>query len=168
MAYYGARVIHPKTIKPLQNKHIPLYVKSFMSDQFGGTIMTKKTSHNLPSIILYKKNQVLITLQSLDFSFVEGPPTNILNEILEAVKLKPNLTQNTAISLMICVDDIPEKIEQIAVKSSEVFDVQIQKKLTLLTIRHYTAEVIEGLSKNKEIVWQQKTAETIQMLMTET
>jgi len=167
MAYYGAQVIHPKTIKPLQNKNIPLYVKSFLNPQLPGTAITKKIPHNLPPIIIYKKNQVLITLQSLDFSFVEGQPINRLYEILDSVKLKPNITQNAAISLMICIDNIPEKIEQIALQASAIFDVQIQKNLTLLTIRHYTPEFIEKLSKNKEMVLEQKTTETIQMILKE-
>lgn len=167
MAYYGAQVIHPKTIKPLQNKNIPLYVKSFLNDQLPGTVISKKPNHHLPPIIVYKRNQALLTLQSLDFSFVEGKPINFLHEILNEIKLKPNLTQNTAISLMFCVDDIPEKIEKIALQASQIFDVRIQKKLTLLTIRHHTSEFIEKLSKNKEVVLEQKTAETIQMLMHE-
>ncbi len=165
MAYYGAQVIHPKTIKPLQNNNIPLYVKSFLNPELPGTAITQKSGQNLPPIIVYKRNQALINLESLDFSFVEGHPINVLHEILDTVKLKPNVTQNTAISLMICVDDIPEKIEQIALKASALFDVQIQKDLTLLTIRHYTAEFIERLSKNKEIVLEQKTMQTIRMLM---
>ena len=165
MAYYGAQVIHPKTIKPLQNKNIPLYVKSFMSDQLKGTIITGKTARNLPPIIVYKKNQVLITLEALDFSFVEGAPKNFLNEILDELKLKPNITQNTAISLMICVDDVDGKTEQIASLASPVFSVQIQKELTLLTIRHYTAQIIKDLSANKKIILEQKTMETVQMLM---
>ena len=165
MAYYGAQVIHPKTIKPLRNKNIPLYVKSFLNDQLPGTSITKKPSHHLPPMIVYKRNQALLTLQSLDYSFVEGHPINILHGILDEVKLKPNLTQNTAISLMICVDDIPEKIEKIALQASAIFEVQIQKNLTLLTIRHYSPEIIKKLSENKEIVLEQKTAETIQMLM---
>ncbi len=165
MAYYGAQVIHPKTIKPLRNKNIPLYVKSFLNDQLPGTSITKKPSHHLPPMIVYKRNQALLTLQSLDYSFVEGHPINILHGILDEVKLKPNLTQNTAISLMICVDDIREKIEKIALQASAIFEVQIQKNLTLLTIRHYSREIIEKLSENKEIVLEQKTAETIQMLM---
>jgi aspartate kinase len=167
MAYYGAQVIHPKTIKPLQNKNIPLYVKSFLNPQLPGTAITQKIPHNLPPIIIYKKNQVLITLQSLDFSFVEGPPINRLYEILDSVKLKPNITQNAAISLMICIDNIPEKIEQIALQASAIFDVQIQKNLTLLTIRHYTPGFIEKLSKNKEMVLEQKTTEIIQMILKE-
>ena len=165
MAYYGAQVIHPKTIKPLQNKNIPLYVKSFMSDQLQGTIITDKPARNLPPIIVYKKNQVFITLQALDFSFVEGPPKNFLNQILDELKLKPNITQNTAISLMICVDDIAGKTEQIAMLASNVFDVQIQKELTLLTIRHYTPELIEELAGKKKIILEQKTTETVQLLM---
>ncbi len=167
MAYYGAQVIHPKTVKPLQNKDIPLYVKSFLDPNKEGTAITKTPVHNLPPIIVYKKNQALITLQSLDYSFVEGQPINTLHEILDSIKLKPNVTQNTAISLMICVDDIPEKIEKIALQASNVFDVQIQKNLTLLTIRHHTPEFIERLSINKEIVLEQKTTETIQMIMKE-
>lgn len=167
MAYYGAQVIHPKTIKPLQNKNIPLYVKSFLNPQLPGTAITKRIPHNLPPIIIYKKNQVLITLQSLDFSFVEGQPINRLYEILDSVKLKPNITQNAAISLMICIDNIPKKIEQIALQASAIFEVQIQKNLTLLTIRHYSPEFIEKLSKNKEMVLEQKTTETIQMILKE-
>ncbi len=165
MAYYGAQVIHPKTIKPLQNKNIPLYVKSFIDLRLPGTVITKKPGAQLPPMIVYKRSQVLITLQTIDFSFVEGKPTNILNDILETTNVKPNLTQNTAISLMICIDDIPSKTEKLALKAAEIFDVQIQKDLLLLTIRHYTPEIIDELAKNKEIILEQKTGETIQLLI---
>lgn len=167
MAYYGAQVIHPKTIKPLQNKNIPLHVKSFLNVQLPGTVITGKNPLHLPPIIVYKRNQVLITFESKDFSFVEGKPVNTLYEILEEIKIKPNLTQNAAISLYVCMDDIPEKIEKIALKASEIFDVQLEKNLTLLTIRHYTGEFLNKLTENKTIVLQQKTADTIQILMRE-
>lgn len=167
MAYYGAQVIHPKTIKPLQNKNIPLLVKCFLDSRLPGTVISGKNPHQLPPIIVYKRNQVLMTLQSKDFSFVEGVPVNQLNEILEQVKIKPTLTQNAAISLLICVDDIPEKIDDAAGRFDEIFDVQIEKDLTLLTIRHYTGESIKKLSENKVIVLEQKTRETIQLLMRE-
>ncbi|MEP6926436.1 MAG: aspartate kinase [Ginsengibacter sp.] len=165
MAYYGAQVIHPKTIKPLQNKNIPLYVKSFLDDRLPGTVITGKNPHNLPPIIVYKHGQVLITLDSKDFSFVEGKPVNTLYEILNKTKIKPNLTQNAAISLLVCVDNIPEKIEEIAIQSNEIFDVQMEKNLTLLTIRHYTDKFIQELSENKTIVLEQKTGDTVQLLM---
>src|SRR5450432_919248 len=127
MAYYGAQVIHPKTIKPLQNKSIPLYVKSFLDKQLPGTVITGKNPHGLPPIIVYKHNQVLISLESKDFSFVEGIPVNTLYEILNKSKIKPNLTQNAAISLFVCVDDIPEKISAIAVDCDAFFDVLMEK-----------------------------------------
>ena len=167
MAYYGAQVVHPKTIKPLQNKKIPLYVKSFLDIALQGTVISEKQILHLPSIIVYKRNQALITLQSLDFSFVEGKPINFLREILDTLRVKPNLTQNAAISFSICVDDVPEKIEQIALQASSVFDVQIQKHLSLVTIRHYTPSSAEAILKNKEIILEQKTSETIQVLIRE-
>jgi aspartate kinase len=167
MAYYGAQVIHPKTIKPLQNKNIPLNVKSFLNVQLSGTVITAKNPHHLPPIIVYKRNQVLITFESKDFSFVEGKPVNTLYEILDEIKIKPNLTQNAAISLYVCMDDITEKIDKIAIKASEIFDVQLEKNLTLLTIRHYTGEFLNKLTENKTIVLQQKTTDTIQVLMRE-
>lgn len=164
MAYYGAQVIHPKTIKPLQNKNIPLYVKSFINPQLPGTVITETQSGKLPPMIVYKRYQALITLESIDFTFVEGEPIKKLHSILDALKLKPNLTQNTAISLLLCVDNLEEKIEQLAVEASAIFQVQIRKDLTLLTIRHYTAEIVEKLTKNKTIVLEQQTAETVQLL----
>lgn len=164
MAYYGAQVIHSKTIKPLQNNNIPLYVKSFLDPNLPGTTIDAKHSGDLPPMIVYKQKQALVTLQSLDYSFVEGSPINQLHEMLDEVKLKPNLTQNTAISLLICVDDNPEKLDKLASMASIIFDVLIQKDLSLLTIRHYSDEVIEKLTANKKIVLEQKTELTIQVL----
>ena len=165
MAYYGAQVIHPKTIKPLQNKNIALFVRSFLDLRLTGTVISNDSVNNLPPVIVYKRNQVLVNLQSTDFSFVEGKPALFLNELLEMVRLKPNLTQNTAITLMVCVDDIAEKVERLALIASEMFDVQVQKNLELLTIRHYTPEIIESLSGKRNIILEQKTKETIQLLM---
>ncbi|MGN6248998.1 MAG: aspartate kinase [Ginsengibacter sp.] len=165
MAYYGAQVIHPKTIKPLQNKNIALFVRSFLDLRLTGTVISNDSINNLPPVIVYKRNQVLVNLQSTDFSFVEGKPALFLNELLERVRLKPNLTQNTAITLMVCVDDIAEKVERLALIASEMFDVQVQKNLELLTIRHYTPEIIESLSGKRNIILEQKTKETIQLLM---
>ncbi|MEO9069673.1 MAG: aspartate kinase [Ginsengibacter sp.] len=165
MAYYGAQVIHPKTIKPLQNKNIPLYVKSFFDLRLSGSVITRNQSHHLPPIIVYKHHQVLIVMQTIDFSFVEGKPFNFLNEILEELRIKPNLTQNAAISLMICVDDVPGKTELIASRASSIFDVQVIKGLDLLTIRHYTSEYVSRFSLNQEILLEQKTPEMIQLVM---
>ena len=87
MAFYGAQVIHPKTIKPLQNSDIPLHVKSFFDIRLPGTVITSKNPHNLPPIVVYKRNQAMITLESKDFSFVEGKPVNKLYEIFNKTKV---------------------------------------------------------------------------------
>ena len=165
MAYYGAQVIHPKTIKPLQNKNIPLFVKSFLDPTLPGTSISKQLSKNLPPIIVDKAKQVLIQFKSKDFSFVEDKPVQQLHELFNRVKIKPNLSQNTAISLLCCFDDRGEKIEKLAADASLIFDVEVEKNLTLLTIRHYNDETIKMLTANKQIVLEQKTPQTVQMLM---
>jgi aspartate kinase len=165
MAYYGAQVIHPKTIKPLQNKNIPLYVKSFLDPSAEGTLIHNRNVNHLPPIIVYKENQVLAQLSSKDFSFVEEGPTAEVYGIFQSLKFRPNLTQNAAISLLCVLDDRPEKIEGFALRAAERFDVQLQKNLTLLTIRHYNPIIMEELTKGKTILLRQQTPETVQMLM---
>ena len=165
MAYYGAQVIHPKTIKPLQNKNIPLLVKSFLNPQLPGTVISGKACRDLPPIIVIKPDQVLIKFKSKDFSFVEDKPVEDLQLIFDNVKLKPNLSQNTAISLLCSFDNREEKIEQLAVFASEIFDVEVEKNLSLVTVRHYDNETIERLTKNKKVVLKQQTEVTIQLLM---
>ncbi len=165
MAYYGAQVIHPKTIKPLQNKDIPLLVKSFIDPALPGTVISNKNAKNLPPVIVVKEKQVLMQFKSKDFSFVEDKPVEDLHHLFEKVKIKPNLSQNTAISLLCCFDDHAEKIDVLASQASLLFDVEVKKNLSLLTIRHYDAATIERLTKDKVIVLEQKTPVTVQMLM---
>jgi aspartate kinase len=165
MAYYGAQVIHPKTIKPLQNKSIPLYVRSFIHPDEEGTIIHNKSLQQLPSIIVYKQNQVLLQLASKDFSFVSEGLTTRVYEIFEELKFKPNLTQNAAISFLCVVDDHAEKVENFALESSKEFDVQVIKNLLLLTIRHYNDPIVRQLTENRKIILKQQTPETIQVLL---
>ncbi len=164
MAYYGAQVIHPKTIKPLQNKHIPLYVKCFLNKDLPGTIIHQKKNKNLPPIIVIKENQVLIELKTQDFSFVGEEPIIELYQLLNKLHIKPNLIQTAAISVFVCLDDKPEKIEQLALAAGVLFDVQIEKGLSLLTIRHYNEDVLSTLSESKDKVIQQQSTETVQVL----
>lgn len=165
MAYYGAQVIHPKTIKPLENKNIPLHVRCFLKPAIAGTVISNKPVHNLPPIIVLKKNQVLMELSSKDFSFVEEKPIAQLHEMFAHIKIRPNLSQNGAVSLLCCLDDKTEKIEKLALAASEIFDVQLEKNLTLLTIRHYSREKYEELTKGKTVLLMQRTPETVQVLM---
>ena len=164
MAYYGAQVIHPKTIKPLQNKNIPLFVKCFLDKNLPGTIIQQKKNKNLPPIIVIKENQVLIELKTQDFSFVGEDPIIELYQLFKKLHIKPTLIQTAAISIFICLDDKPEKIEQMALAAGSQFDVQIQKGLSLLTIRHYNEDVLTTLSESKDKVLQQQSKETVQVL----
>lgn len=164
MAYYGAQVIHPKTIKPLQNKGIPLQVKCFLDPSLPGTVINKKNTKNLPPIIVVKDNQVLVHLHSQDFSFVGEEPMAKLYEIFALLNIKPNLIQTGAISLQVGLDNRTEKIEQFAAAASTIFDVQVEKGLQLLTIRHYTTDIFNQLIAGKEIILEQKTKETVQVL----
>jgi aspartate kinase len=165
MAYYGAQVIHPKTIKPLQNKNIPLVVKSFLDPTANGTVIHNRNVDHLPPIIVYKDKQVLAQLSSKDYSFVGEGLTAEVYRIFQSLKFRPNLTQNAAISLMCVLDDRADKIESFGLKAAEHFDVQLQKNLMLLTIRHYNPEIVAELTNGKTILLRQQTPETVQMLM---
>lgn len=164
MAYYGAQVIHPKTIKPLQNKGIPLIVKSFFDASLQGTIISKKSIKNLPPIVIIKQKQILMHLHSQDFSFVGEKPMSDLYRILGELNIKPNLIQTGAVSLQLCLDDRSEKIEQLAVACSNIFDVQVERDLSLLTIRHFNNNLLNEMIGGKEIILQQQTRETVQVV----
>jgi len=165
MAYYGAQVIHPKTIKPLQNKGIPLYVKSFIHPDEEGTYIHNKKIDNLPPIIVYKENQALVQLSSRDFSFVGEGLTAKVYHIFESLKFKPNLTQNAAISLLCVVDNQSDKVENFSLRASDSFDVQVQKDQTRLTIRHYNDTILQQLCGTRDVLLKQQTPETIQVLL---
>jgi aspartate kinase len=166
MAYYGAQVIHPKTIKPLQNKGIPLYVKCFLDETLPGTVIHNKGIRNLPPIIVLKPDQVLVHLHSKDFSFVGEKLTAQLYHLFAAIKIKPNLIQSGAVNLQVCLDDRSDKVEKLATAAAEIFDVQIEKGLTLLTIRHFNESTLKKLTEGKQIVLKQESPETVQVLFT--
>ncbi|MBC6489816.1 aspartate kinase [Flavihumibacter stibioxidans] len=165
MAYYGAQVIHPKTIKPLQNKGIPLYVKCFLDPALPGTVIHNQPVNHLPPIIVIKENQALLQLKSKDFSFVGEKPVGQLYHLFEQLSVRPNLTQNGAISFTFCLDDHPEKIQQLALEASDIFDVTVEKGLKLLTIRHYEPGLLSTLIGENKVVIQQQTPDTVQVLM---
>jgi aspartate kinase len=165
MAYYGAQVIHPKTIKPLQNKGIPLFVKSFLNPEAPGTVINTDLCKNLPPIIVQKEKQVLIQFKTLDFSFIEEKTIENLYDLFDDLKLNPVVTQKTAISLWAVFDDVIDKIDTLASNASAFFDVELERNLSLITIRHYLKETVDELAKNKVILLEQKTINTIQMLM---
>ena len=165
MAYYGAQVIHPKTIKPLQNKSIPLYVKCFADATLPGTVIHNAPVKDLPPIIVVKQNQALIELHTKDFSFIGEQPMSDLYEMMAKLKIKPNLIQTHAVSLQLCLDDRADKIEKLALAAAGQFDVTVHKGLSLLSIRHYTNELIEKMTTGKSIEIRQQSPSMIQVLM---
>lgn len=167
MAYYGAQVIHPKTIKPLQNKGIPLHVKCFLNAALKGTVITNKPVHNLPPIIVVKQSQALLQLSSKDFSFIGEEGVGKLYDLLADFKIRANLLQSGAITVLCCLDDKSDKVEKLALAAGKLFDVQVEKNLSLLTVRHYNNDVVNKLTEGKTQVLAQRTAETIQVLMKE-
>jgi aspartate kinase len=165
MAYYGAQVIHPKTIKPLENKGIPLYVKCFLDPSLSGTVIHDRSVRHLPPVIVRKQEQVLLHLHSKDFSFVGETGAEWLYQLFRQSRVKPNLLQTGAVSLQVCLDDRTDKIEKLAMSASEVFDTQVERGLTLLTIRHYNGEILKALTAGKTEVLRQQTPQTVQVLM---
>lgn len=165
MAYYGAQVIHPKTIKPLENKNIPLLVKCFTDPALPGTVIHRKTVKDLPPIIIIKESQALLYLHSRDFSFIGKSAISHLYRLMEESNIAVNLIQTGAVTLMICTDDKEDKVSRLAVAASEIFDVQVEKQLSLLTIRHYTEKTVAEMTEGKTVVLKQQSPQTVQLLL---
>jgi aspartate kinase len=166
MSYYGAQVIHPKTIKPLHNKNIPLYVKCFLDSKLPGTTIINTEEHiDYPPIFVLKKDQVLLSVTTKDYSFVTEDNLSQLYSIFHDLKIKVNLIQNAAISFVACIDNHPEKLSNLLKKLEHYFDIKRNENLTLLTIRHYTNDSIAEQTQDKIILLEQRTRSTIQMVV---
>ena len=165
MAYYGAQVIHPKTIKPLQNKNIPLHVRCFLNPDAKGTIISAHGDKKLPPVLVQKENLVLLQFSTQDFSFIGDEPLSQLQTLFRQTRIQPILTQNTAISLLCITEDHPEKIEQLCLAACTAFDVSVEKDLELLTIRHYQKSLLNELTEGKDVIMEQRTPETVQLIM---
>ncbi len=167
MTYYGAKVIHPKTIKPLQNKSIPLHVKSFINPDAQGTVISNVQSLIYPPIIVLDQNQALIHISSKDFSFVAESHLTKIFSVVAKHRVKVNLMRNTAISFSICVTKQMDKLENLLVDLEEDFNVLVDNDLELITIRHYTDLVIEEMKKNKIVLFEEKLSNMIQLVVKE-
>ena len=165
MAYYGALVIHPKTIKPLENKNIPLLVKCFTDPALPGTVIHRKTVKDLPPVIIIKDSQALLYLHSRDFSFIGESAVSHLYRLMAENNITLNLIQTGAVTLMVCTDDKEDKVSRLAVAVSEIFDVQVERQLSLLTVRHYTEKAVAALTEGKTVVLKQQSPQTVQLLL---
>lgn len=166
MAYYGAQVIHPKTIKPLQNNNIPLYVKCFLNKDLKGTVIQNEVNSIFyPPLIVMKKDQVLIQATTMDFSFITEDNLSDIYSILHDLKIKVNLIQNAAISFVACIDNKEDKVNQLVQVLSKHYKVLRNDDVSLLTIRHYTPEILFDLTKGRYTLLEQKTRHTVQVVM---
>lgn len=166
MAYYGAQVIHPKTIKPLQNAAIPLYVKCFLDPNLKGTVIQNTTDTFVyPPLIVLKKDQILLQVTSRDFSFITEENLRNLYDIFHGQHVKINLIQNAAISLVVCVDNREDKIRSLVEALEKDYKVLRNEDVQLLTIRHYTPSIMEELTKGRIILLEQKTRNTVQVVV---
>jgi len=168
MTYYGASVIHPKTIKPIQNKNIPLEVRSFVHSGKRGSVISANANTNfLPPIIIWKRQQVLLSFSAKDFSFIAEEHLSKVFSTFAENRLRINMMQNAAISFSIAVDFKKEKIENVTEQLQNDFSITRNDQLSLLTIRHFNQGIIDKLTKDKDVLIRQISRTTIQLLMRE-
>jgi len=168
LAYYGQSIIHPKTIKPLQNKKIPLYIRSFNDMNAKGTTIDDNTDDDnyIPSFII-KKNQFLVSVSPKDFSFINENNLSLIFEILFNNGVTANVIQNSAISFSFCCDYNSDLISKLVKDLKKEFFVRYNKNLELITIRNYNNEIIDELMANKNIYLEQKSRMTAQIVVGE-
>lgn len=168
LTYYGATVIHPKTIKPLENKNIPLRVMSFKAPKEKGSIIGnfEQTKPLVPCFI-FKTNQILISISAKDFSFIAEESLSQLFRIFADLHIKINLMQNSAISFSVCTDDDPFKIPELLELLKKDYHILYNNNLRLITIRHYYASTIDQLMKDKKVLLEQRSRQTAQLVIRE-
>jgi len=165
LAFYGASVIHPKTLQPLQSKEIPLFVKSFLNPEAPGTRIGKdvKINPEVPCFIV-KKDQVLISLSSLDFSYIVEENISAIFKLLHLYKMKVDVIQNSAISFSVCVDNIYNNLDELLHHLKAKFKVTCNENVSLYTIRHYNQNAINQIEAGKNVLLKQLTQETLQIV----
>ncbi len=166
LAYFGASVIHPKTIKPLQNKHIPLYVRSFIQPDEPGTWVGLDDVENtvVPSYI-FKPNQILLSVYPKDFSFIEEIGLARIFDLLARYGMKVNLMQNSALSFSLCLDGAKGRFPDLLGALSAEFDCVYNEGMDLVTIRHYTPAVVEQIVAGRAVLLEQRTRHTVQLVV---
>ncbi len=168
LAYYGASIIHPKTIKPLENKKIPLYVRSFSSPELSGSVIgdVQRIKPLVPNYI-YKFNQTLISLTPRDFSFITSEVLFDIFGVLSHHSVKLNLMQNSAISFSACFDGDKYDFDQLIGELKPRFKIRYNHHLLLITIRNYQLQGVEDLIREKQVLLEQRSRSTLQLLVPE-
>jgi aspartate kinase len=168
LAFYGASVIHPKTLQPLQRKEIPLFVKSFINPLLPGTSVSKGADldPHIPCFII-KKNQLLLSLSSLDFSFMMEDHMSEIFALFSKHKIKVNLIQNSAISFSVCIEDKYGNFEALKNSLAKKFLISFNENVSLYTVRHFDDEASKIVEKNKTVLLKQISRETMQVVTKE-
>ncbi len=168
LSHCGAQIIHPKTIKPLQNKNIPLLVKSFIAPQEAGSIILQMNEKIvMPPVYIIKKNQLLLTLTPRDFSFVAEEKLSHIFAVLAKYRLKLHLIQQSAINFTFLIDYNDQTFKSFIDELQKTFEVLYNKNVTLLTIRHYNDNIIKNLTNEKHILVEQRSRLTARFVLNE-
>lgn len=166
LAYYGASVIHPKTIRPLENAGIRLNVKSFRNPRAAGTTIRNVDHWSIPfPIYIRKQNQVLISMSPRDFSFIVEENLSQIFTILSKYRAKANVMQNSAISFSVCLDKNPHTLSALLEELSLNYEIRYNSNAELYTVRHYTPQAIRRLTKEKTVILEQKTRNTVHLVV---
>ena len=166
LAYYGASVIHPKTVKPIQNKGIPLFIRSFLDPQApGSAIGPFRGIRPLTPLYIFKNNQVLISIQPKDFSFIAEDNMQAIFAVLAELTIKANMMQNSALSFSLCIDDNAVLLDLLRKRISPQFQLRYNRGLQLITIRYYTQQIIDRIVAGRPVLLQQRSRLTTQLLV---
>lgn len=166
MTYYGAKVIHPKTIKPLQNKSIPLMVKSFINPKGEGTMISENLQSAYPPVVVVEKNQALIQVARKDFSFVDEESLSKLFHLFAQHRIKVNMMQNTAIGFSICINNVPERVSGLMRDLRKRYKVfKDDNNVELITVRHYHENMLEQLKQGKMLLLEERLPDTSKMVL---
>ena len=167
LAFYGAKVIHPKTIQPIKRKKIPLQVRSFIDYSESGTLISiasKQMEKQIP-VFIRKQDQVLISIRPSDFSFILEENLSLLFALFAKHRMKVNLTQNSAISFSVCVDKSERRLKALLDEISQDFEVKYNDDVELITIRHHDEAAVERMTAGKEILLEQRSRDTAQFVI---
>jgi aspartate kinase len=165
LTYFGASVIHPKTIKPLQNKNIPLHVKSFIHPHDKGTVIRDAERRNAITSYIFKTNQILLSIQPKDFSFIAEDNLSVIFSLFSKYHVRVNMMQNSAISFSVCADNDSYRIDPLLEELHRQFKVLYNADVQLMTIRNYDQDTVSRLSENKVVLLEQRSRNTHQMVM---
>jgi aspartate kinase len=166
LAFYGATVIHPKTLQPLQRKEIPLYVKSFMNPLLPGTAVSKGADlEPETACFIIKKDQILLSLSSIDFSFIMEEHISEIFALLHFHQVKMSLIQNSAISFSVCIEDKYRKLDLLTSKLAQKFQVTCTPQVSLYTIRHFTPEALKSVDNDPRVLVKQILGQTLQVVL---